>query len=134
MTKLLPAQTMRLGTQTGSLVNHVMSESNQEPIPGMGATLLMWTDRKPYTIHKVEYKKFKPVKIWVTGDLYRRTDKNGPYTESQDYEYQTVSVSQPEEWQIYTFRKNGRWVKQGQPLNSTALRIGTREAYIDPSF
>jgi len=127
--KIFPAKKLKAGSETGSLVNYVYSSGNVMPEVGMGATLLMWSDRMPYTIHKVEGKK-----IWASPDNYKRIDDNGPYTESQDYEYSNPNENKPEKWEIFRLRKNGRWVKVGQSLKSTPLHIGKREAYIDPSF
>jgi hypothetical protein len=45
---------MKLGSETGSLVNHLMSSrSNTEPNIGTPATLLSWTDRSAATVTKV---------------------------------------------------------------------------------
>lgn len=39
--------TMKLGTQTGSLINHIMSTAKaRTPEIGEGATILAWTDRR----------------------------------------------------------------------------------------
>lgn len=42
---------MKLGRETGSLINHLLSHS-KEPAPavGMGATILGWSDRHPATV------------------------------------------------------------------------------------
>ena len=48
---------LRLGTETGSLVNHVWSRTRpvgpEDVCEGMGATFLSWTDRHAATVHAV---------------------------------------------------------------------------------
>ncbi len=44
---------MKLGTQTGSVINHLHSRAvigQPEPVVGMGATMLLWSDRRACTI------------------------------------------------------------------------------------
>jgi hypothetical protein len=74
---------MKLGTETGSLFNHLMGSSKSEPEVGKGATVLYWTDRSAYQV------------IWVSDDKKsckiqrckaKRIDSNG-MSESQDYDY-----------------------------------------------
>lgn len=127
----LPSDNLKLGSETGSLINHMYSRGNLAPVIGMGATLLMWSDRRPYTIHKVSDNGKS---IWVSADEYVRTDNNGYYTENQYYAYSNHNTSRPQVWIEYTCRKNGRWIKKGQPMNSTSLMVGRRMAYNDPSF
>lgn len=72
---------MKLGTETGSLVNHVMSRSsNPEPHVGMGATLLSWTDRLAATVISYDGKL-----LCVQRDNEKRIDNNG-MSECQEYE------------------------------------------------
>lgn len=74
---------MKLGTQTGSLVNHIYgSSANPVPEVGMGCTVLGWTDRHAATIVEVK----SPTKIAVVGDIAERTDSNG-MSENQEYRY-----------------------------------------------
>ena len=129
---------MKIGSQTNSLVNHVLSRAvigQPEPKIGMGATLLCWTDREPATIIGV-FKHVKMVKVQT--DNYRRTDSNG-LSESQTYEY-TPNHS----GSVHTFRqnKNGGWdevylhpeTNRYRKTGGHGLRIGERSAYRDPSF
>ena len=61
---------MKAGTQTGSLVNHLMSQDTPiAPEIGMGATILSWTDRNAGTIVKIT-----PKQIHVQEDNAERTD------------------------------------------------------------
>ena len=119
---------MRLGTETGSLINHVLATSAPvEPHAGMGATLCLWTDRHAYTV------------VWVspsgktllaTRDKAARIDKNG-MSDAQTYSYQTDEMAGREK---YTLRSNGRWVKQGDSKSGAALQLGHRSEYYDHSF
>jgi len=119
---------MKLGTETGSLVNHL--RSNHKPsIPevGMGATLLLYSDRDPYTIRKVEGKK-----LWASRDSYTRTDTNG-MSESQEYDYSNDNQNDESYWTLFTLRKDGKW-HRGTTLDGMVLRIGNREKYYDFTF
>jgi len=114
----------------GSIVNY--AKSNTAPIkpePGMGATILLWSDRHPYTIHRVS-KDGK--KLWATEDQHKRLDNNG-FSESQEYEYWNDDSNDPESWSLFTLRKDGRW-HQGNTLRGSVLAIGRREEYYDFSF
>lgn len=134
---------MKLGTETGSLINHLHARGTRgqpTPVVGMGATLLLWTDRNPATIVAVTDRKDGGWDIVVQEDNYKRTDKNG-FSESQTYEY----TPNPEGYRSH-FRFEpavGRW--QQMRLNpetgrlnkvkgGVGLRIGEREKYWDPCF
>lgn len=127
---------MRLGTQTGSLVNHIMTNSRSgEPYVGMPATICYWTDRSPATVVEVNMKGRY---IVVQDDDYKRVDGNG-MSESQVYEY----TQNPENYKrIYRKNKKGQWVQQvrnpetGRLNNAPSgnLYLGDREKYHDFSF
>ena len=126
---------MRLGSQTGSLVNHLHSRCAQSlPEVGAGATILHWTDRDPATVIEV-FKKGKFHYIIVQQDEYERTDKNG-WSEVQQYAF----IQNPEgprytfrlkndSWESVRLNENGRYVK-----SYGGLIVGVREKYWDPSF
>jgi len=116
-----------LGKTTGSLVNYVVGNYISIPQVGMGATLLLWSDRHAYTIHKVEDKK-----LWASADIAKRIDMNG-MTESQDYDYYNFNQEDESKWELFTLRKDGRWHK-GNTLQGNILSIGTRQEYYDFSF
>lgn len=129
---------MKLGSQTGSLTNHILSRAvigQPEPVLGMGCTLLSWTDRHAATIVGV-FKETKTIK--VRQDLAKRTDNNG-MSESQTYEY-SADLS----GMVLTYRqdKNGHWqqvefntvTKRFNKTDGYGLRIGEREEYHDFSF
>ena len=116
--------TLRLGSETGSLMNHVMAGGTKlVPTVGMGVTVLGWTDRYPGTVILVSPSGKT---INVQEDLAVRTDANG-MSESQEYAY-----SPDPHGRIWTFRlgKHGwRGANKGP-----GLRLGVRERYYDYSF
>ena len=131
---------MKLGTNTGSLVNHMYSRMVlNEPMPEVGtaATLLSWSDRHPATV--IEVKDIRgTIYITVQEDDHTRIDNNG-MSESQEYTY-TPNPNGP----TSSFRKNkkgfwesvvlnaetGRWNKRG----CGGIKLGSREYYYDYSF
>ena len=124
---------MKLGTETGSIINHTMaSAATEAPEVGMGATLLGWTDRSPATVIGTVGKQ-----IIVQEDTYERIDTNG-MSECQEYAY-----SRDPEGHKYTFEmRRGQWVEvrhnaetgRWKKAGSKGLRLGTRERYYDFSF
>lgn len=128
---------MKLGIETASVVNSMMSNSNQafENIEvGTGATILMWTDRKPATVIFID----KNV-VGVQQDFAERVDNNG-MSDCQDWKF-----SENKKGSVTYFRKRkdgtfeavkknketGRWVKTG---TSEKVRFGKREKFHDFSF
>lgn len=109
----------------GSVLNEILDRcEGQEPKVGMGATVLMWSDREPYTIIKVSKSKKT---IWLQRDDAVRTDKKG-MSEDQTYEYTPNPNGS-----IIRARKTvkGKWKVIG--TKSTVL-VGKREKYRDPTF
>lgn len=120
--------TMRLGTETGSLINYVISASKPvEPYAGQAATLCLWTDRHAYTVVNV-FASGKT--LLATRDKATRIDNNGQ-SDAQVYTFQTVEFAEREK---FTLRSNGRWVKQGDSKGGCALVLGHRSEYYDHSF
>jgi hypothetical protein len=130
---------MRLGTETASVTNHVMSRAvrgQPDPKIGMGATLLAWTDRYPATIVEVRATKHT-VYITVQEDDAKRIDKNG-LSESQTYEFTpnqkarktTFRRGKNGMWQEVHQNDSGRWAS----CEGYGLRIGERDKYYDFSF
>jgi hypothetical protein len=98
------------------------------PTVGMGATILMFSDRHAATVIDVG-----PKAKWITiqEDKAIRTDKNG-MSESQDYRYEPNPAAAV---QTFTLRKNGTYVSQGSSMRSgTIVRVGARDNYHDFSF
>lgn len=121
------AKAQRLGTQTGSLVNHIMSGSAMPaPEVGMGATILSWSDRHAATITAID-KKGK--RIAVVEDVATRTDDNG-MSDAQSYSY-APGTGNPA---FFTLRKNGAWVREGDSIKGQRILIGTRDSHHDFSF
>lgn len=130
---------MRLGTETNSLVNHMLSRGTiGQPTPevGMGATVLAWTDRHPGTIRKVQATKTGWI-VRATEDDAARIDANG-MSECQRYEF-TPNENGREWW--FSFDERGwRQVELGDAnrfrlvSGGKGLRIGERGKYYDFSF
>jgi len=129
---LMEIDMLKLSTETGSLVNHVLSASKGlAPIAGEAATVLHWSDRSPATV--VAYDAQKQI-VTLRGDKATCTD----------FEQQTYTYEPSETGPTYHFRreKNGSWVQvflnrtTGRWIKSkgAGLIIGRREKYRDPSF
>lgn len=113
---------MKLGKETGSLVNHVMTSSmHAEPKVGDGATLCGWSDRYAGTIIAVS-----ETEIQVREDRAIRTDNNG-LSECQSYRYEPNPKGA-----VHVFRRNkkGEWKSK----IGFGLMVGGRNAYHDFSF
>lgn len=119
----------RLGTDTGSLFNHLFGNSKPiEPKPGMGCTILLWTDRHACTIHKVSEDSKT---IWISRDEAKPLHKG--MTDSQAYEYSNNNQNEPQFWQVATLRKDGRF-HLGTTMKGSIVLIGHRREYYDFSF
>lgn len=132
---------MKLGTETGSLINHLQSRATigqPEPIVGMGATELLWTDRHACTIFRVwEHGKFRYIE--VRRDIVKRADNNG-MSDCQDWDckpnvngskhfFRQPLADKNAAW-LQTYKnEHGRWVK-----GSHTLVLGRRDEYHDFSF
>lgn len=102
-----------------------------QPEVGMGATILMWSDRHAATIRLID--RFKTgaragqVKaVWVTRDEAVRVDANG-LSENQTWEF-LPNPNAP--YRKFTLRKSGRFEDAG----GTTLAIGYRDEHMDPHF
>jgi hypothetical protein len=114
---------MRVGSLTNLLEGNV---TGTVPTVGQGATRLMWTDRKAGTIVEVNGKR-----LVFQEDTATRADHNG-MSESQQYTYAPDPQGHTV---VYTLRKNGAWVREGQPFQTgERLGIGYRDHYHDYSF
>lgn len=130
---------MKLGTETGSVTNHLMSRmtlGQPEPKVGMGATVLAWTDRYAATI--IDVKSIRG-KVYITVQTDEATLTSGNIlSEDQEYTYRRNEygyihhfLMRNNKWQEMEFNANsGRWrMKSGY-----GLQIGYRQEYSDPSF
>jgi hypothetical protein len=112
---------MRAGTETGSLINHLMTRGTGiAPEVGMGATVCWWTDRMAGTIIHVT-----ATQVHVQLDRATRTDKNGA-SEHQEYSYEADPDG---EVIVFRLRKKGWGTAKGM-----GIMIGGRHAYHDYSF
>jgi hypothetical protein len=126
---------MKLGTETGSVVNHLYARGvigEPTPVVGMGVTLLSWTDRYAGTIMAIQGNV-----LVVTKDDVKRVDNNG-FSESQEYEFTPNPNGTP---QYFKKDRKGLWVQCRYSDNGRmviarglGLRIGERSAYHDFSF
>jgi hypothetical protein len=141
---------LKLGAQTGSMTNHLMSRAvKSEPIVGMGATILSWSDRYAATVQEVTTLKNGKILVKVTSDKAKLIS-GSTMTEDQEYEY----TPNPE-GKVYYFMKNrDEWyqvyhkcVGYNEELNAPILSnrfskvsgglgilFGHRESYRDPCF
>lgn len=128
---------MKLGTETASLENWMMSGTNGQPEPfvGMGVTILHWTDRSAGTVVAYDGKT-----MTIQGDKAVRTDKLG-MSDAQSYRYEP----QPDSHRI-EYRKDakGRW-HPGRinpdtnrwkffETGSQRIALNVRDAHHDYSF
>lgn len=132
---------MKLGTQTGSLVNHMMSNTSvRDIVPGeTGATLLSWTDRHPatvvdvfskgaYTYYVIQEDSWEIVKGSEQDGSAQYGFTRNPNGYKQIFRAKTDGSSG---FQKVTINQDtGRWNKVG----SGGLSIGNRERYYDPHF
>ncbi len=106
----------------GNLMNRIAEESKMpEPIVGMGATIVMYSDRHACTI----VDTFVSGKtVIVQQDKAIRTDSNG-MSECQSYHYESDTSAPRRE---FSKRKNGRWVEVGSKVhNGTTLDRRARQ-------
>ena len=115
--------------RTPSVVNMMYDESRPAaPTVGMGATVLMWTDRHAATVVAVG-----PNGRWldVQLDNATRTDTHGA-SDSQHYSY-TPNADAP--ITRYTLRRDGKYKRAGESMRGgLALLLGKRDHHFDYSF
>ena len=113
----------------GNLMNRVM-EDCEPPIPevGMGATILMHSDRHACTVIEVSSDKKR---IVIQRDTASRIYANG-MSDNQQWEYAADANGVK---RIFTLRQSGRWVEKGRgEKNGTIIRLGARDEHYDSSF
>jgi len=139
-TKARRSEMMRLGSGTGSLVNHIYSRSAPvEPEVGMGATLLSWTDRHPATVTEV-FKKGKYKYFTVREDRWERVSGIMGESENVVYEFYpskegegreaTYRIKESGYEHVFLNPDTGRFFK----MNTGGVIVGRREKYHDPHF
>jgi hypothetical protein len=127
---------MKLGTDTGSLVNYMYGNSaSAEPTIGMGATILCWSDRHACTV--ISYDPKAKI-VEVQRDNAKRVDGRG-MSDSQDWEYtadpkgavSTFKKDKTGRWhEIVKNAETGRWNK----TKGARVSIGHRDEHYDYSF
>lgn len=108
----------------GSLVNRILENSASDvPTVGMGATACLYTDRNAYTVIEVKSKS----RIVVQRDTAIRTDKNGAYTECQEYRFEP----NPNGNKVELIKTKNGWKEY---KGSVRYKVGVRCEYYDYSF
>lgn len=138
---------MKLGTQTGSLVNRLYSRATigqPKPKVGMGATVLGWTDRTACTITKV-WELCSKNWLWeieVVADI-TKVVSGSEHDGSAVYEHAPDTRFDASPSMFRFNRKTQSWVagfmsKETGKFNAykgkSGIRIGERDHYRDPSF
>lgn len=121
---------MNARVQNGCIFNR-MDERAAQPKPevGMGATILMYSDRHAATVVGVSANG-KVVR--VQQDKATRTDTLGVTDSGQRYRYERNKLGKV---RTFSLRSNGCWVEAGaQARNGTTLKLGVRDEHYDPSF
>ena len=94
------------------------------PYVGMHATISYGSDSYPYEVIEVK----TPKKIVVRSMDSKRIDKNGPYSEIQEYEY----TSNPNGIEhVVSLRKDNKWKIE---KSTTVVRLGYARMHRDPHF
>jgi len=116
---------LKLGTQTGSFINHLKSEGDNKPEVGKGATELLWSDRRAYFVDWVSEDKKECI---IEGTKAVRIDNQG-MSDSQDYSYDR----EENPYKITLRFTHGKWrnKKTRQPMN---IQFGYMREYYDFSF
>lgn len=100
------------------------------------ATMNSWSDANPATIVKQTAKTIT-VQADRAVNMSSDADRDSGLAFAQGHG--TVVIFQRDydaPMAVYTLRKNGRWIRQGQPANTrgASLTVGHRRYYRDPSF
>jgi hypothetical protein len=107
-----------------------MSESIT-PVRGMPCTIHSGSDRYPAVVRHVH----SATRISVSRVAFRADVEGGHnHVGPQKYTIDLTDYDREEPARIYTLRKNGRWVAQGDSHRAQGLTVGTASAYIDPHF
>lgn len=124
---------MKLGIETGSLVNFMMANPKfVNPEVGMNVTELHWTDRDAWQITSVDkdgkgciITKYAPKYIGkgYGDEAYQYDDENGnPLLDEENYVHIRYHYKK---WRVFS---------DGKYEYDMNLSFGVRETYRDPSF
>lgn len=137
-----------------NLINEVMScKCSTTPTVGMMGTQFVGSDR--YKVVCVKVLSPKKVVVATLGDFKVNTVDNLDYYDGDINELYERTIALPswvkeEQWEegeleefkqrtfdenVYSLRKNGRWLRKGQPAHYTgAIHWGKADEYRDPCF
>ena len=124
---------IKLGTETGSLMNYLMGNNITVPVVGEGATVLGYTDRHAYEVIEVS-PDFRSVTIQRYNPKRIDTDGIG---DSQEYEYEELYphtdhiVWKWNSWRLKVKRYDG---KPGWEYPKINIVFGIRDEYYDYSI
>lgn len=130
---------MKLGTETGSLVNHIATHGLTDATPsiGDGATIYAWSDRSAATVVSVDVQRDI---VGIQRDHAKRTDDRG-MSDMQDYHYTPNPDSYVEHYRrdkktrgwrsVEKSAETGRWRWSNQ---AGGIRFGHRDAHYDYTF
>jgi len=103
----------------------MMQNDRVKPEVGMPCLTCYWTDRYPCTIVA---SSSNGKRLLVKENFYNVEDHYGE-------EYTSKGVNYESETEIYTLRKNGRWVLEVSPMSTgRGLALNSSAMRIDPSF
>ena len=120
-------------------LNSMISDlyKSAKPEVGTPATFLSFTDRNPGTVSEI----ISPKTIRVEHCDHTAVPKEGGYQYGEDipqiFNPRTVEeMTKDPQGNIYTLRKNGKWVMKGCSMYQSGLSVmlGDRDYYYDPSF
>lgn len=121
---------MHLGTQTGSLVNHIYSSANiPAPVVGMGATILMWSDRHAGTVVEVRADG----SFTVQRDKATRADSNG-MSDCQEYTYEPDPNGPRYDFAPVKRGKAKGAIRENGRKDGYGIILGRRDEHYDFSF
>jgi len=114
----------KLGTDTGSVNNWVMSANQSTPEVGKGMTKLGWSDRTAYEV------------VHVSGDgktIYVQ-EYNWKY-ETSYYDGDTILLDlKPAKYKLRYRYKNWWLMHDDEPISKWNVIFGTKRTYRDPHF
>ena len=126
-------------------LNEVMnckSSVKNNIVPGMGATMYVGSDRYPMVVTEVISPKKVKVAHLMDSHIDKLILKDGTHILPEEYLKEYKNFTKDEfgfgsyyAADVYTLRKNGRWMKAGEGLWGTgSIHIGYVDEYRDPSF
>jgi hypothetical protein len=115
---------MKLGTETSSISNWIMSEHVTQPQVGKGMTELHWTDRTPWEVIYVSPNN-KEVHVVMYNTKYRKDGYDG---------YLELDGIMPDTLTVLKYR-HGAWRRQTDwGWSKMNVIFGCAQGYRDPHF